>query len=107
MLSTDGSLSLSSDIMSFEEVKDRYGFTTVRFATWRDPRDSTHWARGGPKTPTITPEAAAKPYIPKYKVKYKVPEPTDDEESEDEDEEEDKESSIAGECKVDLYTMLL
>lgn len=82
--------------MSFDEVKNRYGFATVRFATWRDPAESTHWARGGPKTPTISAEAAAKPYIPKYKVKYKVPEPTDDEDS-DEEEENKKEESLAGE----------
>ncbi|USW53622.1 hypothetical protein Slin15195_G069410 [Septoria linicola] len=76
--------------MSWDAVRERYGYKEISIATWRDPRLSVHPARGGPKSPTISPETASKPFIPRYKVRYPVPEPTDDEESEDGEEEEEK-----------------
>lgn len=72
--------------MSWDAVKERYGYKEISIATWRDPMLSVHPARGGPKTPTISPESAAKPFIPRYKVRYPVPEPTDDEDEDDEKE---------------------
>ena len=82
---------------NFEEIKKRYNFKQVSVATWRDPWNSVLPTRGGPKAAAISPEAAARPYVPTYKVSYtkpakapEPPEPTDDEDSEDEDEKEDE-----------------
>lgn len=72
--------------MSWDAVKQKYGYKEMNIATWRDPRLSVHPARGGPKSPTISPESASKPFIPRYKVRYPLPEPTDGEDSEDEEE---------------------
>lgn len=67
-----------------EELKKRYNFKHISVATWKDPRSSVLPARGGPKSPSISAEAAGSPYMPTYKVSYtqpKAPEPTDDEAS--------------------------
>jgi hypothetical protein len=72
--------------VNLQDIIKKYNFKTISVATWRDPRGSTLPARGGPTSPTISAEAAAKPYIPTYKVVYNVPEPTDDEASDGEDE---------------------
>lgn len=69
-----------------EELKKRYNFKHISVATWKDPRSSVLPARGGPTSPSISPEAAGSPYMPTYKVSYtqtKAPEPTDDEASSD------------------------
>ena len=71
-----------------EELKKKYKFKEISVATWRNPSQSTLAARGGPKSPTFSADAVAKPFVPTYKVSYakpKVPEPTDDEESEDDE----------------------
>ena len=64
---------------NLDAIKKKYKFKEIAVATWRDPSLSVLTARGGPTSPTFSPD---KPYIPTYKVKYNtVPEPTDDEES--------------------------
>ncbi|KAK6396432.1 hypothetical protein LTR65_009516 [Meristemomyces frigidus] len=78
--------------VNLDEIKKKYGFKNVSVATWRDPSGSILPARGGPRSPSISAAAAAKPYTPTYKVSYrKPPEPTDDEESEEDDEVETQE----------------
>lgn len=69
---------------NLDAVKKKYKFKEIAVATWRDPSLSVLSARGGPKSPTISPEAAGRPFIPTYRVKYDIPEPTDDEGSDDE-----------------------
>ncbi|KAK5108672.1 hypothetical protein LTR62_008077 [Meristemomyces frigidus] len=71
--------------INLEDIRRKYNFKQISVATWRDPRASTIPARGGPPAPLVSPEAAARPYIPTYKVRYRVPEPTDDEDSGEED----------------------
>lgn len=67
---------------NLDAVKKKYKFKNISIATWRDPSLSTIPARGGPKSPTISPEDVAKPYIPTYKVRYDpLPNQTDDEET--------------------------
>lgn len=80
---------LHGNMSAFDAVKAKYGYREISIATWRDPRQSVHPARGGPKSsPAISPQSASQPFVP-YKVKLRPrppPEPTDDEESEEEDE---------------------
>lgn len=87
---------------AYDAVKAKYGYREISIATWRDPRQSVHPARGGPRvSPAVLPESIAQPFIP-YKVKYKPrppPEPTDDEDSEGEDE---PEPSVEGIIRVVL-----
>ena len=72
---------------NLDAIKKKYKFKEIAVATWRDPSLSVLSARGGPQSPTISPNAAGKPYIPTYKVKYNtLPEATDDEESGRDDE---------------------
>lgn len=86
---------------NLDAVKARYGYKEISIAQWRNPRLSVHPARGGPKSPTMSAEAAAQPYIPRYKVKYRVPVPTDDEESEDDKSANEQEDDEKEEVKVD------
>lgn len=88
---------------AYDAVKAKYGYREISIATWRDPRQSVHPARGGPRVPpAISPESASKPFIP-YRVKYRPrpPEPTDDEESEDEDKSESVEEGSSS-CHIRL-----
>lgn len=67
---------------NLDAVKKKYNFKQISVATWRDPSLSVLSARGGPRSPSISADAASKPYVPTYKVRYStLPEPTDDEES--------------------------
>lgn len=89
---------------NYDAYKNRYSsYNTISVAKWRDPSASVLPFRGGPKSPTISSEAAARPYMPTYKVKYKPrppPEPTDDEEEEDEEEQESgRFEGEEGECE--------
>jgi hypothetical protein len=79
--------------VNLQDIIKKYNFKTISVATWRDPRGSTLPARGGPKSPAISADAAAKPYIPTYKVSYKLPEATDDEASDGEKESEAKQEA--------------
>lgn len=66
------------------EAQRRYGYQEINIAKWRDPRGSILPARGGPKPPTVAPDAAAELHRPTFRVnRYRrpPPEPTDDEES--------------------------
>lgn len=75
-------------VANLEEIKKKYNFKQISVATWRDPRGSILPSRGGPISPTISAEAASRPYVPTYKVSYpqpKPPEPTDDEDSGDDE----------------------
>ncbi|KAK5705787.1 hypothetical protein LTR17_021376 [Elasticomyces elasticus] len=71
--------------VNLEEIKKKYNFKQISVATWRNPNGSILPARGGPKSPLVSAEAAGTPFIPSYKVSYRLPEPTDDEASEDEE----------------------
>lgn len=87
---------------AYDAVKAKYGYREISIATWRDPRQSVHPARGGPRvSPSVSPESASKPFIP-YRVKYRPrpPEPTDDEESDDDDDE--SEQGVEGSLRVNL-----
>lgn len=67
---------------NLDAIMKRYKFSDISIATWRDPALSVHPARGGPTPTFVTPDAAAKPYTPAYKVKYNLPpKATDDLES--------------------------
>ncbi|KAK4929622.1 hypothetical protein LTR49_003920 [Elasticomyces elasticus] len=76
--------------VNLEEIKKKYNFKQISVATWRNPNGSILPARGGPKSPLVSAEAAGTPFIPSYKVSYRLPEPTDDEASEDEEDAESK-----------------
>ncbi|KAK3054650.1 hypothetical protein LTR09_004379 [Extremus antarcticus] len=81
---------------SFDAIKKRYGLKQVSISTWRDPSLSVHPARGGRQTPFVSPEDAAKPFIPQYRVRYDdLPQPTDDEDSGDDGKVESKGSDYA------------
>ncbi|KAK4900776.1 hypothetical protein LTR27_001955 [Elasticomyces elasticus] len=71
--------------VNLEEIKKKYNFKQISVATWRNPNGSILPARGGPKSPLVSAEAAGTPFIPSYKVSYRLPEPTDDEASDDEE----------------------
>ena len=71
---------------NLDAIKQKYNFKDISIATWRNPALSVLPTRGGSTTPTFTPDAFSKPYIPTYKVSYgDLPQATDDEESGDED----------------------
>ena len=70
-----------------DDVLKKHGFKQLNVATWRDPSLSVLSARGGPKSPTISPDAAGKPFVPTYKFNLSpLPESANDGESQKDDE---------------------